>query len=205
MPILLLIRHGENDVMHRRLAGRMTGVHLNTVGQSQAAGLVAGLKEIPIRAIYSSPLERALETAAPLAAARRLPIQVQPGLLEIDYGAWQGRTYKQLGRSNLWKILHQQPSRVRFPAGETLAEAQARVVLALAQVAGQHSEKDVLACFTHADVVRLAVAHFLNLALDDFQRLHISPAGCTAVMLGGEVPRLLYINQTWITPPDKRT
>lgn len=203
MPVLLLIRHGQNDVMARALAGRMPGVHLNQVGRSQADQLAENLKLQPIRAIYSSPLERAMETAAPLAACLNLPIQVQDGLLEIDYGRWQGRTYKQLQHTKLWKILHQEPSRVRFPAGETLEEAQRRLVTSLENIAGWHTDQDLVACFTHADGIRLAVAHFLKLQLDDFHRLTIHPAGVSAILLGTGLPRLLYLNQTWSAQPWK--
>jgi probable phosphoglycerate mutase len=205
MPVVLLIRHGENDVMHRALAGRMPGVHLNKVGQSQAVQLAENLKSLPVRAIYSSPLERAMETAAPLAARLNLPIQVQDGLLEIDYGRWQGRTYKQLQQTKLWKILHQEPSRVRFPDGETLEEAQHRLVMILEKIAGWHSDQDLVACFTHADGIRLAVAHFLNLHLDDFHRLTIHPTGVSAILLGAGLPRLLYLNQTWSAQPWKES
>ena len=123
MPVVLLIRHGENDVMHRRLAGRLPGVHLNEPGRGQAAALVERLKNLPVNAIYSSPLERALETAEPLAGTRELPVQVNPGLLEIDYGQLQGKTYKQLQRINAWKMLQEEPSRVQFPGGESLTGA----------------------------------------------------------------------------------
>lgn len=205
MPVLLLIRHGQNDVMPRALAGRMPGVHLNQVGRSQAHQLAQNLKLLPIRAVYSSPLERTMETAAPLAAELNLPIQVQDGLLEIDYGRWQGRTYKQLKHTNLWKILHYEPSRVRFPGGETLEEAQCRLVTSLENIAGWHMDQDLVACFTHADAIRLAVAHFLKMQLDDFHRLTIHPTGVTAIELGSDSTRLIYLNQTWSAQPWKES
>ena len=84
MPVILLIRHGENDyVKKQRLAGRMAGVHLNQNGQKQAQALAETLGRAPIKAIYSSPLERAMETAAPLAQALGLPVQPRPGLIEV--------------------------------------------------------------------------------------------------------------------------
>src|SRR4026208_193729 len=93
MPLLLLIRHGENDsVKTGKLPGQSAGIHLNERGQKQAQTLGDALKEVPIKAIYSSPLERAMETAEPIAAARSLEIQNEAGLLETNVGKWQGRS-----------------------------------------------------------------------------------------------------------------
>jgi len=196
MPVLLLIRHGENDVMKRRLSGRLPGVHLNEKGRAQAEELAHSLKNVGIRAVYSSPLERALETAAPLAEACSLVVQGHPGLLEINYGAWQGRTYKQLARLRMWKVLHQAPEQAVFPGGETTAAAQARAVEALCEISGLHSTGEVIACFTHADVIRLAVAYFLGLPLGEYQHLRADPAGVSALLLELETEQLLIFNTT---------
>ena len=202
MPVVFLIRHGENDVMHRSLAGRLPGVHLNERGRKQAQELVELLKNQPLRAIYSSPLERAIETAEPLAFATSQKIQIEPRLLEIDYGRWQGRTYKQLQRLKAWQLLHTEPSRVLFPGGETLPGAQRRITPFLDEIAKSHTEKDILVCFTHADVIRLAVAYYLHIQLDDFQRLSVLPASVSGLMLGGETPQLLFMNLTSSTLPE---
>ncbi|HLO28758.1 MAG TPA: histidine phosphatase family protein, partial [Anaerolineales bacterium] len=75
MALLLLIRHGENDfVKTGKLPGRLPEIHLNERGQKQAAALGEALKDVPLKAIYSSPLERAIETATPIANARKLEI-----------------------------------------------------------------------------------------------------------------------------------
>lgn len=206
MTLLLLIRHGENDIMHRRLAGRMAGVHLNERGRSQAQALAQALTHAPIAAVYSSPLERALETAEPLAQARGLPVEVRPGLIEVDYGDWQGRTYKQLRRIKLWKTVLESPAKIRFPNGETLAEVQTRVAAELAELASLHQvapgegeekkEEKIIAAVAHADIVRLALAHYLNMALDDFHRLTVFPASLSMVHLPREGrPLVVHINQ----------
>ncbi|HZW03740.1 MAG TPA: histidine phosphatase family protein [Anaerolineaceae bacterium] len=191
MPTLLLIRHGENDVMHKRLAGRMPEVHLNAKGRRQAAELAEMLKHLPIKAIYSSPLERAVETAEPLAKALGLDVQLAPGLLEVDYGRWQGRTYKQLRRQKLWKTVQETPVDVRFPDGETLEEVQQRV---LTQIEGLLGEDEVVACFAHGDIIRLAMVHYLNMEINSFQRLVIHPASVSAVHLGKAQPYVLCVN-----------
>src|SRR5262245_8781212 len=92
---LLLIRHGENDwVGKNRLAGRTNGVHLNDKGREQSSQLADLLKNQPISAIYSSPLERCLQTAEAIAGALSLPVYHEAGLLEVDYGEWQGGDLK---------------------------------------------------------------------------------------------------------------
>ncbi|MRR31747.1 hypothetical protein EG834_15760 [bacterium] len=131
MTLLLLIRHGENDFMQRRLSGRTAGVSLNAKGRQQAQTLADALTHAPLRAIYASPLERAVETAQPLAMAHGLEIQIRQAMIEVDYGRFQGRTYKQLARTNLWIVLMETPSQIRFPEGETFAEVQQRVVAEL--------------------------------------------------------------------------
>src|SRR3954452_18283038 len=102
MTTILLIRHGENNMVGKRLAGRLPDVHLNDRGKQQAQQLAEALCKAPLKAIYSSPLERAVETAEPLAAELGLPVQIAPGLIELGYGDWQGKTLKQLSRLKLW-------------------------------------------------------------------------------------------------------
>ncbi|MHB0989515.1 MAG: histidine phosphatase family protein [Bellilinea sp.] len=214
MTLLLLIRHGENDVMQRRLTGRAPGVSLNGKGRQQAELLADALTLAPIRAVYSSPLERASETAEPLALRRHLSVQVRPNLIEVDYGNWQGRTYKQLGRLKLWKALLEKPSQIRFPGGETMVEVQQRVVADLDTLAREwlttdgdgKAEEQLIAVVAHADVIRLALAHYLNMALDDFQRLTISPASLSIVQSDGSGrSKVICINQlpnfAWPAPP----
>lgn len=195
MPILLLIRHGDNDVFKTRIAGRMPGVHLNADGLRQAQALAQDLAQAPLKAIYSSPLERALETAAPLAAAHGLEVIVNPGLIEVDYGRLQGRTYKQLKRMKVWQLVHRQPSAVQFPDGESMVELMRRTASTLDELAAQYEEQQVIACVTHGDVIRMAVTHYLGLGLDEFDRFQIATASITALALGNGRPRLLHLNQ----------
>jgi len=195
MPIVLLIRHGENDYIKKgRLAGRMPGVHLNKNGHQQAQALAERLAGAPIKAIYSSPLERALETAQPLAEALGLEIISRHGLIEVDFGEWQDQKLKGLGRSKLWKVVQQAPSRMRFPGGESFAEAQYRICREIDELASLHGEKDLFVCVTHSDPIRLAVAFYLGMPLDLFQRLSVSPASITALMIGETGSRLLTLN-----------
>jgi probable phosphomutase (TIGR03848 family) len=195
MPIFLLIRHGENDyVKTGRLAGRIPGVHLNETGLQQAELLAEKLADAPIQAVYSSPLERALETAEPIAKALNQEVIVRPDLIEMDFGEWQEKKLKGLSRLKAWKIVQGAPSRMQFPQGESFTEAQHRICQELDALARQHSPKDSMVCVSHSDPIKLAVAYFLGLPLDLFQRLNIAPGSITALMIGESGSRLLTLN-----------
>lgn len=195
MTVLLLIRHGQTDTAGKRLTGWERGIHLNDRGREQAAALIGRLEGVPIRAIYSSPLERCRETAAPVARARRVSIRVRRALIETGYGDWTGRSISQLRRTKTWRQLHVSPSSVRFPNGESLAGVQERAIAELGRIAEDHPN-GVVAIITHADVVALAVAHFAGAHVDQFQRLVIEPASISVVAIGGGVPRVLKVNDT---------
>ena len=208
MPIILLIRHGDNDLMHKFLVGRTPGVHLNEKGQKQAQKVVDLLAGAPLMAVYSSPMERALETARPLAESRGLEIQQRPGLIELNYGAWMGHSFSQLRRTKLWKQLKINPAEIRFPEGESICEAQERAVAELESITCAHSEKDLIACVTHGDIVRLLVAHFLEMPLSAYQKLSVDTASITVLFINKEKRAyLLHLNQVDaidLKPPKKK-
>lgn len=204
MPLLLLIRHGENDFTKKhKLAGHLPGVHLNEKGQKQAQALGEALKDVPIKAIYSSPLERAQETAMPIAAAcwREVraefgrSVQTEAGLIETNIGKWQGRSLAALRLQKHWKVVQHAPSRAQFPEGETFHECQSRVVGALEAILRRHKPQDIIACVFHADPIKLAVAHFLGMPLDHFQRLGCDTGSLTALNVGEMGASLLKLNQ----------
>lgn len=195
MPVILLIRHGENDYVKKaRMAGRLPGVHLNDTGKAQAQALADKLASAPIKAIYSSPLERAMETAQPLASALSQEINIRPGLLETDIGEWAGQTLKSLRRLKVWRTVQNAPSLFRFPGGESFAETQHRVCRELEMICDGLEPKDLVACISHADPIKLAVAYYIGLPLDNFQRLAVSPASVTALHIGEASSHLLNLN-----------
>lgn len=197
MPLLLLIRHGENDfVKTGRLPGQSAGIHLNERGQKQAQALGEALKDVPIKAIYSSPLERALETAGPIATSHKLQVCPEPGLMDADVGKWQGRSLKVLRLTNAWKIVQHSPSRFQFPDGESFIDLQTRIVHVLEGIVKKHNKpRDIVAVIFHADPIKLAVAHFLGLPLDHFQRLSCDTGSVTAVYVHEMGANLVKLNQ----------
>lgn len=195
MPTFLLIRHGENDYVKKgKLAGRLPEVHLNKKGRDQAAAIAEHLKAAPIKAIYSSPLERAVETAQPLAQALNLEMQIRPGLLETGYGDWTDQSLKKLSRLKEWKIVQAAPSLFRFPNGESFAEAQRRICQELESIACNHEDKDLIACFSHADPIKLAITFYIGLPLDSFQRLGLSPGSISVLHIGKSSSHLAMLN-----------
>jgi probable phosphoglycerate mutase len=195
MPIILLIRHGENEyVKTGRLAGRLPGVHLNDKGRTQAQAVADKLAGSPVKAIYSSPLERTMETAEPIAKALGLEIIQRPGLIETDVGEWQGKKLKGLSRLKIWRVVQSRPSLMRFPGGETFAEAQYRISQELLTLSARHDPKDIFICVTHSDPIKLAVAYFIGQPLDLFQRLNVSPGSITALYLWEGSSVLITLN-----------
>ena len=195
MPVFLLIRHGENDYVKKGLmAGRLAGVHLNKMGYKQAQDVADKLVGAPVKALYSSPLERAVETAEPISQALSLDVILRPGLIEVDIGDWQNQSLKRLSRQKIWKTVSQAPSRMQFPGGESFAEAQIRIANELEYLSKQHGPKDLVICVSHADPIRLVVAYYLGLPLDLFQRLYIAPASMTALEIGEFGSKLLTLN-----------
>lgn len=195
MPTFFLIRHGENEFVKKgRLAGRLPEVHLNPKGQSQAQALAIKLAGTPVSAIYSSPLERAMETAEPVAKALGKEIIQRPGLLEVNIGEWQGEKIKGLSRHKLWKLVQWVPSRMQFPGGETFVQAQQRMVNEFEELSRLHEPKDLVLCFSHSDPIKLVVAHYLGMPLDLFQRLAVSPASISVLHIGEGSSHLLALN-----------
>jgi probable phosphomutase (TIGR03848 family) len=191
---ILLIRHGLNDyVKEHRLAGRTPGVHLNAEGLAQAAALAERLMSAAIGAIYTSPLERACETAAPLAGRLALNVQLLDGVKETDCGEWTGQPLDELNKTDLWRQVQGCPSLFRFPGGESIAEIQARVAAAVEIVRLAHPEQTV-AIFSHADPIKLAVAFYLGMPLDLFQRIEVAPASITELVFEPCRPRLARLN-----------
>lgn len=186
MTILLLVRHGENNwVKENRLAGWTPGVLLNDNGHQQAADLGQRLADLPVKAVYSSPLERCLETAGHVAAPHNLPVIELAEMGEVRYGEWQGRPVKELSKLPEWHAVQHIPSRFAFPEGESLRGVQARAVDQLEQLCRDHPD-DMIVVVSHADVIKLVLAHYLGMHIDLFQRIGLAPASVSVVALSAK-------------------
>jgi broad specificity phosphatase PhoE len=180
----------------------MPGVVLSDAGRRQSALLAERLAGAPLRAVYSSPLERAQETAAPLAARLGLAVETEPALNEIDIGEWTGRGLDELRDEPLWQAFNLFRSGTRPPGGETMLEVQSRIVRFLDELRRRHPDEPV-AAISHADILKSAVLYYLGMPLDLFLRIEIEPASVTVLELADWGPRLLLLNETAAThaPP----
>ena len=194
--LVLLVRHGQTPTTGKQLPGRTPGLHLSEEGQRQAelaAKRIAELKKVD--AVYASPLERSRETAAPIAAACGLEVQLEPGLLECDFGDWTGEELKALMKRPEWRQVQQYPSGFRFPEGESFSSMQARITDCLAGLRALHPGGVVVAV-SHADPIKAAVTHAMGAHLDLFQRTVISTCSITAIAYGDAGPVVLTVNST---------
>jgi probable phosphoglycerate mutase len=192
--LALLVRHGQTPTTGVTLPGRAPGLHLGDRGREEAAEVAGRIARLPrVAAVYSSPLERAQETATPIATACGLAVLVEPGLLECDYGEWTGLALKELRRRPEWKVIQRYPSGFRFPGGESLAEMQTRITGTLGRLVAAHPGHTVVAV-SHADPIKAAVAHALGTHLDLFQRIAVFTASVSAVAYGPGGPTVLTVN-----------
>jgi len=237
MPVLLLIRHGTNDwVKEGRLPGQAPNLHLNDDGRAQAEALAKLLEKQPISAVYSSHLERAIETAWRVARPRGMPILIRRTLADTHTGDYTAKTIKEIseaeGSKDNWKTIIEKPSEARLPNGESLLEMQARVVAELERICAAHPDPEppkeeknannngekkierqkgaadaqtatppqppppsVIAVVMHADPIKAALAHYLGMPFDNFQRLGTSPASVSTIMVHGDQVMVLNINR----------
>jgi probable phosphoglycerate mutase len=189
-----LVRHGDHDWLKKGIAGRIPGVHLNARGKKQAEELSQRLARVKFDGIYSSPLERAMESAEPIARAKGMEIKVAPEILELDFGEWSGATLETIKNDPRWAEWNRHRSVTRMPGGELMNEVQNRVVAFLARLHAENRE-GIFALFSHGDVIRSAVCYFLGMPLDLLPRLDVEPASVSIVQLGPGGPRVVAVNR----------
>jgi len=190
------VRHGQTPTTGKVLPGRAPGLHLADAGVQQAERAAARIAELPkVDAIYASPLERARETAAPIAAARGLKVHPDKGLLECDFGQWTGAELKALMKLPEWGTVQRAPSTFTFPGGESFIAMQTRMVSAVDRLRAAHPG-GVVVCVSHADPIKALVAHAMGTHIDLFQRIVISTCSITAIAYGMGAPVVLTVNST---------
>jgi probable phosphoglycerate mutase len=193
MVTLLLIRHATCDPVGRLLAGRAPGVRLNEEGRAQAARLAERLRGVELDAVYSSPMERALETAVPFARQARREVETMGELNEIEFGEWTGCTFDQLASSDEWRRFNELRSTGRPPGGESMVEVQARALRAVEAIRSRHPA-GTCAVVSHGDVLRSLIAYLAGIPIDLFQRLEVSPASISIVRIGERDHTILRVN-----------
>jgi broad specificity phosphatase PhoE len=195
MTTFVLIRHALHRLGPGMIAGRMPAVHLSPAGVEQASRLPQRLARVPLEAIYCSPLERAMETARPLADHRRLDLQTRDDLLEIDFGEWTGTPIDELREGERWVRWNSFRSGQRVPDGESMIEVQSRIVALMLSMRSAHPG-GTIALVSHGDVIKAALAWCLGVPLDLFQRIEISTASISVVTVVDDGPWALCVNAT---------
>lgn len=196
MTVFHLVRHAEHGLLGRVLTGRMPGVLLNERGRQQALGLARHFSGRAVAAVACSPLERAQETAAPIAAALGLEVTTDAGLDEIDFGDWTGMAFEALQGLAEWQAWNQFRGTAPTPGGETMLEALARALRSLARWRRALPDGEVV-LVSHQDVLKAVLAHGLGMPLDLMQRIELRPGSCSVlrVFAGGEM-RVERVNLT---------
>ena len=200
--LVLLVRHGQTtwNVEHR-LPGHLPGIPLTALGREQAELLAVGLRPLPISAIISSPLERAVETARYLDEGRGLNIQLDPALIDLDSGPWAG----QIGEV----LLANDPARRAFvrnptitpPGVESFPELQKRVVTAMQHWLSDDAIGSCPAFVTHDDVIKVLLAYYMGLPLEHARAIVVGNASASVVLLEDDHPARILAT-SWSPSPE---
>jgi probable phosphoglycerate mutase len=194
--LVLLVRHGQTPTTGTVLPGRAPDLHLSDAGRAQAEAAAARLQGLPIDALYTSPLERARETAEPTERLTSLTASLDDGLLECDFGEWTGEKLTALAKLPQWRTVQQAPSTFRFPGGESFVELQSRMIATMERLRAAHPG-GVVVCFSHADPIKAILTHALGTHLDHFQRVDVGTGSISAIQWpDGAAPIVRMVNST---------
>ena len=191
---VFFVRHGSHDRLDHVLCGRMEGVGLGEQGRKEATRAAERLKAEKIAALYVSPLQRAMETADPIAGALGLKRIEAEALNEIDVGEWTGARFEDLRHHPAWEPWNRDRSQHRAPGGESMLEVQARVARWLADVAERRPDEHV-AAVCHSDVIKAGLCYALGLSLDHHSRIEISPGSISVVLAGAWGLKVHSVNE----------
>jgi probable phosphomutase (TIGR03848 family) len=193
VTLFYLVRHGVTSHTGKKLSGRLPGISLTDAGREQAEAVAESLAKVPLKFVYTSPIERTAETAKIIASKHGLSVRTNKPLSEVEYGTWTNKSLKVVARTKLWTSVQRWPSGTRFPEGESFAEIQSRGVAAIESLRSNHP-KDQLCVVSHGDVIRLVMAHYMGIHLDLFQRIHVSPGSISVLSVTDSGPAVLTLN-----------
>jgi broad specificity phosphatase PhoE len=194
----LLVRHATHAQVGTTLCGRQPGWRLSDTGRAQADALAERLSAqglaLRVAAVRSSPVERALETAEPIAERLGAPLEVSEALAEVDFGEWTGRSFADLQREPRWHVWNSDRETGRPPEGECMKDVQARILSEIEGLRGIHREKTIV-LVSHGDVIKAALIHHLGLALNAYSRFDIDPASVSTLVVGDWGAKVLRLNE----------
>ncbi|HNR01628.1 MAG TPA: histidine phosphatase family protein [Anaerolineaceae bacterium] len=193
MTIIYMVRHGKTDDTGKRITGYRPGIHLNDEGIHHASLASGYLKASPIRSVYASPLERTMETASIIAANHNLPVHSVDFLKELDFGVYQGKG-EELVIDPLWQSFQRDPASVTFPKGESVQQAQSRIVEGIVSLNQIHTDDDEIVCVSHCEVIRLALAYAMDIPIKNYMELTIDTGSISKVVWNAKQQTAVFIN-----------
>jgi broad specificity phosphatase PhoE len=192
MTTLYFVRHGDTGVRNQ-ISGRSPGIHLSEVGREQAGRAALQFRALPISVLFSSPLERARETAEAIAKETNVPVQVVAELSEVEYGDWTGKSFDELASDVQWQGFNTIRSATQIPGGEHVLDVQSRVVLWAEKIRRERPHEHIVAV-SHQDPIKAALMYYLGLHADMYARFEIDLASISAVRFSNDHTCLLTLN-----------
>jgi broad specificity phosphatase PhoE len=180
MTTFYLVRHGSCDGLGEIIWGRTPGIFLNREGRIEAQRLAADFHKVQLDAIYSSPLERARETAEAIGRVARIEVRESLAFNEIDFGEWSGKSLAALSKDERWRCFNTQRSTTRIPGGELFFEVQARAIAELERFSRRHRNGRVV-IVSHADVIKSVLGYVGGTPIDQVQQMEIWPCSVSIV------------------------
>jgi probable phosphoglycerate mutase len=193
MTKFLLIRHASHDYLGKGIASWLPGVHLNAQGREEAGMLADALAGTRMDALYSSPLERTMETARVIAARVGVAVEEREAFGEVRFGEWTDASFAELDKDPRWRAYNRFRSATRAPGGEMMIEVQSRVVVEMERIRAERPGATE-AVVSHGDTIKAAVMHYAGIAMDFLQRIEISPASVSVVEIADWGPKLTALN-----------
>jgi probable phosphoglycerate mutase len=175
-------------------------IGLSDAGRAQSRALVPLLRTLAPDRVLTSPLARARETAEIIATALRLPLALEPDLVELDFGAWEGRSYDDLVVDPAYLAFSREPGVASPPGGESVGAAQARALAAVGRALASTPHGRVCVV-SHGDILRLVLVAALRLEVRELRRLRIDTCGVSAIELTGDWAEVKFLNL--LADPDR--
>lgn len=195
MTTFILVRHGAHDRLNRFLDGRRPGVHLNDLGRRQAEWAAERLSSLNVDEIYTSPLERTRETAAPIAARHGLDATVETALEELDFGNWSGKTITDLEPLEDWRQWNEARAISSTPAGDTMRAAQTQI-LDFIDTRRRERPDGCFVLVGHSDPLKAVLFFYLGLSLDKLHRIAVAPGSLSRIEIDGWGATVVGLNET---------
>ena len=193
MTVFHLLRHGEHSLQGKIVAGRTPGIGLSERGRAEAAVAAGKLAEASVAAIYASPLDRARETAAIVAARLDLDVAVRDDLDEVDFGDWTGSTFDEVRRNPHWPSWANHRSIAAIPGGESMRSVQRRIVETLIALHAEHPDA-ALVLVSHGDVIRAGLAFALGMPIEYLTRIEVATGSLSTIRIDPNGIRVTGIN-----------